>query len=126
MSPFLAFPREYTSWEYLNLLDHFPFFMEVLSLDRFGMFVDVGAKRDGLVHVKDISKEYFINNHQSVSAATVIGLQYCYSVYPLCSVCCAIHVLDFIPYKCILYFILLLINFNIKSSIQKNCSTCSN
>ena len=126
MSPFLAFPRKYTSWEYLNLLDHFPFFMEVLSLDRFGMFVDVGAKRDGLVHVKDISKEYFINNHQSVSAATEIGLLCCYSVYPLCSVCCAIHVLDFIPYKCILYFILFLINFNIKSSIQKICSTCSN
>ena len=30
------------------------------------MFVDVGAKRDGLVHVKDISRNYFINNHQSV------------------------------------------------------------
>jgi hypothetical protein len=28
--------------------------------------VDVGAKRDGLVHVKDISKNYFIDNHQSV------------------------------------------------------------
>jgi Ribonuclease G/E len=33
---------------------------------RFGMFVDIGSKRDGLVHVKDISKDYFINNHQSV------------------------------------------------------------
>ena len=31
------------------------------------MFVDIGSKRDGLVHVKDISKDYFINNHQSVS-----------------------------------------------------------
>jgi Ribonuclease G/E len=30
------------------------------------MFVDIGSKRDGLVHVKDISKDYFINNHQSV------------------------------------------------------------
>ena len=30
------------------------------------MFVDVGAKRDGLVHVKDISRNYFISNHQSV------------------------------------------------------------
>ena len=32
------------------------------------MFVDIGTKRDGLVHVKDISKDYFINNHQSVIA----------------------------------------------------------
>ena len=32
------------------------------------MFVDIGTKRDGLVHVKDISKDYFINNHQSVMA----------------------------------------------------------
>ena len=31
---------------------------------RFGLFVDIGAKRDGLVHVKDISKDYFIQNHE--------------------------------------------------------------
>ena len=49
-------------------------FIEALSLDRFGMFVDVGAKRDGLVHVKDISKDYFINNHQSVSATMEVVL----------------------------------------------------
>jgi hypothetical protein len=34
------------------------------SSPRFGLFVDVGAKRDGLVHVKDISKDYFIQNHE--------------------------------------------------------------
>jgi Ribonuclease G/E len=36
------------------------------------MFVDIGSKRDGLVHVKDISKDYFINNHQSVRIQFVI------------------------------------------------------
>ena len=51
------------------------FLIEARSLGRFGMFVDVGAKRDGLVHVKDISKDYFITNHQSVSAAA--KLVYC-------------------------------------------------
>lgn len=41
---------------------------------RFGMFVDIGSKRDGLVHVKDISKDYFINNHQSVRKLIVVFL----------------------------------------------------
>jgi hypothetical protein len=35
--------------------------------------VDVGAKRDGLVHVKDISKNYFIENHQSVGFLTILS-----------------------------------------------------
>ena len=36
----------------------------IVSVKEFGLFVDVGAKRDGLVHVKDISKDYFIQNHE--------------------------------------------------------------
>ena len=36
----------------------------IVSVKDFGLFVDVGAKRDGLVHVKDISKDYFIQNHE--------------------------------------------------------------
>jgi Ribonuclease G/E len=35
------------------------------------MYVDIGSKRDGLVHVKDMSKDYFISNHQSVSDAAM-------------------------------------------------------
>jgi ribosomal protein S1 len=37
----------------------------IVSVKDFGLFVDIGAKRDGLVHVKDISKDYFISNHES-------------------------------------------------------------
>ena len=33
----------------------------IISIKDFGLFVDVGTKRDGLVHVKDVSKDYFIN-----------------------------------------------------------------
>lgn len=29
------------------------------------MFVDVGSKKDGLVHIKDVSKDYFIQDLQS-------------------------------------------------------------
>jgi transcriptional accessory protein Tex/SPT6 len=36
----------------------------IVSVKDFGLFVDIGAKRDGLVHVKDISKDYFISNHE--------------------------------------------------------------
>ena len=29
------------------------------------MFVDVGTQKDGLVHIRDISKDYFVQNIQS-------------------------------------------------------------
>jgi predicted RNA-binding protein with RPS1 domain len=35
----------------------------IISVKDFGMFVDVDGEKDGLVHVKDISKDYFIQNH---------------------------------------------------------------
>lgn len=37
----------------------------IISVKEFGMFVDIGSQKDGLVHVKDISKDYFIQNHAS-------------------------------------------------------------
>lgn len=37
----------------------------IVSVKDFGLFVDIGARRDGLVHVKDISKDFFISNHES-------------------------------------------------------------
>ena len=37
----------------------------VISVKDFGMFVDVGSRKDGLVHVKDVSKDYFIQDLQS-------------------------------------------------------------
>ena len=37
----------------------------IISVKEYGMFVDVGSQKDGLVHVKDISKDYFIQNHAS-------------------------------------------------------------
>lgn len=37
----------------------------IVSVKDFGLFVDIGAKRDGLIHVKDISKDFFISNHES-------------------------------------------------------------
>lgn len=33
----------------------------IISVKDFGLFVDVGSKRDGLVHIKDVSKDYFIS-----------------------------------------------------------------
>jgi predicted RNA-binding protein with RPS1 domain len=36
----------------------------VISVTKFGMFVDVGSKKDGLVHIKDVSKDYFVHNLQ--------------------------------------------------------------
>lgn len=37
----------------------------IINMKEFGMFVDIGSKKDGLVHVKDISKDYFINKIES-------------------------------------------------------------
>ena len=37
----------------------------IISIKEFGMFVDVGSEKDGLVHIKDISKDYFVQNHAS-------------------------------------------------------------
>ena len=37
----------------------------IISIKPFGFFVDIGAVKDGLVHVRDISKDYFIQNHQA-------------------------------------------------------------
>lgn len=37
----------------------------VISVKEFGLFVDVGAIKDGLVHVRDISKDYFVQNHEN-------------------------------------------------------------
>ena len=34
----------------------------IISVKGFGMFVDIGSQKDGLVHVKDVSKDYFIQN----------------------------------------------------------------
>jgi predicted RNA-binding protein with RPS1 domain len=50
---------------------------------RFGMFVDIGSKRDGLVHVKDISKDYFINNHQSVRILVLVYVLFAFYVTAL-------------------------------------------
>jgi Ribonuclease G/E len=50
---------------------------------RFGMFVDIGSKRDGLVHVKDISKDYFINNHQSVRMHFFMHISFAFYVTAL-------------------------------------------
>jgi predicted RNA-binding protein with RPS1 domain len=33
----------------------------IISVKDFGLFVDVGSRRDGLVHIKDVSKDYFIS-----------------------------------------------------------------
>lgn len=33
---------------------------KIISVTEFGLFVDIGTTRDGLVHVKDISKDYFV------------------------------------------------------------------
>jgi hypothetical protein len=37
----------------------------IINVKEFGMFVDIGSKKDGMVHVKDISKDYFINKIES-------------------------------------------------------------
>ena len=37
----------------------------IISVKEFGLFVDVGSKRDGLVHIKDVSKDYFVSNLES-------------------------------------------------------------
>jgi hypothetical protein len=37
----------------------------IMNVKEFGMFVDIGSKKDGMVHVKDISKDYFINKIES-------------------------------------------------------------
>ena len=42
----------------------------IISIKDFGMFVDVGSEKDGLVHVKDISKDYFIQQSQLPSRFT--------------------------------------------------------
>lgn len=35
----------------------------IISIKEFGFFVDIGSYKDGLVHVRDISRDYFIQNH---------------------------------------------------------------
>lgn len=35
---------------------------KIMSIVKHGFFMDVGSTKDGLVHVKDISKDYFVNN----------------------------------------------------------------
>jgi len=37
----------------------------IISVADYGLFVDVGTTRDGLVHIKDISTDYFISNLHS-------------------------------------------------------------
>eukprot|EP00597_Dinobryon_sp_UTEXLB2267_P009210 CAMPEP_0170085786 /NCGR_PEP_ID=MMETSP0019_2-20121128/20584_1 /TAXON_ID=98059 /ORGANISM="Dinobryon sp., Strain UTEXLB2267" /LENGTH=289 /DNA_ID=CAMNT_0010302425 /DNA_START=375 /DNA_END=1240 /DNA_ORIENTATION=+ len=37
----------------------------IISMANYGLFVDVGSKKDGLVHVKDVSKDYFIPDLKS-------------------------------------------------------------
>eukprot|EP01036_Dinobryon_divergens_P036011 gene36011-46788_t len=37
----------------------------IITVTNFGMFIDVGTLKDGLVHVKDISKDYFIESIDS-------------------------------------------------------------
>lgn len=37
----------------------------IISIKEFGMFVDIGSKKDGLLHIKDVSKDYFIQDLQS-------------------------------------------------------------
>lgn len=37
----------------------------IISITKFGLFVDIGTSRDGLLHVKDLSKDYFVSNHES-------------------------------------------------------------
>ena len=34
----------------------------IIKIEKFGMFVDIGSKKDGLVHVKDVSNDYFMQN----------------------------------------------------------------
>lgn len=34
----------------------------IITVADFGLFVDVGTKKDGLVHIRDISKDYFVEN----------------------------------------------------------------
>ena len=33
-----------------------------MILISFGIFVDVGSTKDGLLHIKDLSKDYFVEN----------------------------------------------------------------
>ena len=34
----------------------------IISIEKYGMFVDICSTRDGLVHVKDISRNYFVSS----------------------------------------------------------------
>eukprot|EP01038_Epipyxis_sp_PR26KG_P013310 gene13310-17832_t len=34
----------------------------IITVAEFGLFVDIGTRKDGLVHIKDISKDYFVEN----------------------------------------------------------------
>lgn len=37
----------------------------VISVVSHGIFADIGSTKDGLVHIKDMSKSYFMSNHES-------------------------------------------------------------
>ena len=48
-----------------NLIPSEKYRGRIIAVKNFGLFVDIGSEKDGLVHVRDISKDYFITNHEN-------------------------------------------------------------
>ena len=47
---------------------------KVVRLEKFGVFVDIGAERPGLVHVSEISSDYVSDPHEKIKQGDVIDV----------------------------------------------------
>lgn len=47
----------------------------VTRLENFGAFVDIGAEREGLVHISELSHEYVKHPHEAVSIGDEVNVQ---------------------------------------------------